>query len=107
MLMRRAYLIFSKYRRSAGQRPDGVGHPGAGQDRSQELVAVIGADDGRDIGGRLLQPVVQRVEEAERDVGGHPRHLRVLLVDQVHLHGREDDDLVPGDEHGAGHWAEG
>lgn len=68
---------------------------------------MIGADDGRDVGGSLVQPVVERVQEAEGDVGRHLRHLRVRLVDQVHLHGRKHDDLVPGHEHGASHWAEG
>lgn len=68
---------------------------------------MVGADDGRDVGGTLVQAVVEGVQEAEGDVGSHLRHRRVLLVDQIHLHGRKDNYLVPWNEHGPRHWAEG
>jgi hypothetical protein len=70
-------------------------------------VVVVGADDGRLVGVAVDEFVLKRVEEAEGDARPDLWHLRVGLVDEVHLNGRQHDDLIPRHEHGPRHWTEG
>lgn len=59
---------------------------------------MIWTNDGRVIRISIVELVLERIQEAVSDVHANFWHLRVRLVNQIHLNRRKDNNLIPWNE---------